>query len=227
MLATVPGGRCSFGRGSVTRPGLVGCLSCMWLTRRATSCQRSSWSSLRRSLLETEGIVDDTHQVCILQPHRARRQPAGKPDVTAGVQQQCPTQSRQNTVAPGPCSPPTTSAAYRRPTQPTDGQDSPPTSFGIPGRTHTAATGLPHGHVARMQPARTCRPKVAKTGEGKSDFNPIAPPTACPPGLPAPPLPSTAGRLTACAAGSAQHHDPTRIRPPALHRSRAETDVIM
>ena len=33
MLATVPGGRSFLGCGTVTRPGLVGCLSCTWLPR--------------------------------------------------------------------------------------------------------------------------------------------------------------------------------------------------
>src|SRR5260221_4167763 len=50
ILLRVPGARSSFGwPATVTRPGLVGCLSCMWLPRVATATQPSSRSNRRTS----------------------------------------------------------------------------------------------------------------------------------------------------------------------------------
>jgi len=55
-------------------------LNWMWLPRCATFSQPSAWSSRMRSLLETDGIPDDTHPVCIRQ-----QGPRAHPKAIAGA----------------------------------------------------------------------------------------------------------------------------------------------
>lgn len=65
MLARVPLGKSRLGCGTVTRPGLVGCLNWQWEPRRETSCQPSRIRTLMTSLLfiQFNTMRIDTHAI--------------------------------------------------------------------------------------------------------------------------------------------------------------------
>lgn len=78
---SVPTGRSRFGCGTVTRPGLMGCLNWAWLPRRATSTQPSASSSRMTSRLFIVCIY--THWASIASAPSRRRLAGGHHELDA------------------------------------------------------------------------------------------------------------------------------------------------